>query len=156
MSRVEGALVGAAAGAAGTTALNAVTYLDMALRGRAASTTPQDAVEKLASVSHIRIPGDDDAQANRVAGLGPLLGIAAGIGVGAALGVVRQRTGLRPGLATAVLAGAGAMAAGNGPLAVMRLTNPADWSLADWMSDIVPHLAYGGVTGYVLDRLRSP
>ncbi len=30
-------LLGAAAGAAGTTALDAVTYLDMALRGRPAS-----------------------------------------------------------------------------------------------------------------------
>lgn len=35
-------LHGLAAGAAGTTALNAVTYLDMALRGRPASTTPEE------------------------------------------------------------------------------------------------------------------
>ena len=33
-------LAGIAAGAAGTTALNATTYLDMALRGRPASRTP--------------------------------------------------------------------------------------------------------------------
>jgi hypothetical protein len=38
-------LLGAAAGAAGTTALNTVTYLDMAVRGRPTSSTPEDIVE---------------------------------------------------------------------------------------------------------------
>ena len=38
-------LRGAAAGAAGTTALNVVTYLDMAIRGRPASDTPERSVE---------------------------------------------------------------------------------------------------------------
>jgi hypothetical protein len=37
-------LRGVAAGAAGTTALNAVTYLDMVLRGRGASSTPEESV----------------------------------------------------------------------------------------------------------------
>jgi hypothetical protein len=36
-----GLLSGAAAGAAGTTALNVITYLDIALRGRPTSTTPE-------------------------------------------------------------------------------------------------------------------
>jgi hypothetical protein len=36
------------AGAAGTAALNAVTYADMAVRGRAASQTPQRSVRRLA------------------------------------------------------------------------------------------------------------
>ena len=35
-----GLLSGAAAGAAGTTALNVITYLDIALRGRPTSSTP--------------------------------------------------------------------------------------------------------------------
>ncbi len=35
-------LAGVAAGAAGTTALNAVTYLDMATRARPAGSTPDD------------------------------------------------------------------------------------------------------------------
>ena len=38
---IREALLGAAAGAAGTTALNISTYLDMALRARPASTTLQ-------------------------------------------------------------------------------------------------------------------
>lgn len=45
---LRGLMAGAAAGAAGTTALNAVTYLDMAWRARPASQTPEQAVEKLA------------------------------------------------------------------------------------------------------------
>jgi hypothetical protein len=39
------ALKGAMAGAAGTTALNAVTYMDMVVRGRGASSTPEQVVE---------------------------------------------------------------------------------------------------------------
>lgn len=38
---------GAAAGAAGTPALNAVTYADMVVRARAASSVPPDTVKKL-------------------------------------------------------------------------------------------------------------
>ena len=94
----EGLLRGAVAGAAGTTALHAVTYLDMALRGRGASSTPEDSVEKLSQKAHLPIPGDEETHHNRVAGLGPLLGIAAGVGTGAALGAVRA-TGARPPLA---------------------------------------------------------
>jgi hypothetical protein len=77
MSLQRGLVIGAAAGAAGTTALNAVTYLDMAVRGRAASRTPENTVNKLASVAHVSIPGDDEARENRVAGLGPLTGLVA-------------------------------------------------------------------------------
>ncbi|PWI45743.1 hypothetical protein [Streptomyces sp. ICBB 8177] len=50
-------LIGAAAGAAGTTTLNAVTYLDMALRGRPSSDTPQLAVERLTDAAHTSVPG---------------------------------------------------------------------------------------------------
>jgi len=60
------ALLGAAAGAAGTTALNAVTYLDMAVRGRPSSSTPEDTVEKLSAVVHVRVPGDGDVRQNRI------------------------------------------------------------------------------------------
>jgi hypothetical protein len=40
-------LTGAAAGAAGTTGLNAVTYMDMAGRGRPVSGAPEDTVDRL-------------------------------------------------------------------------------------------------------------
>ena len=51
-------LKGAAAGAAGSTALNAVTYLDMAVRGRGASDTPQQTVDTLADEADLAVPGE--------------------------------------------------------------------------------------------------
>src|SRR5689334_4107298 len=80
-------LRGAAAGAAGTTALNAVTYLDIAIRGRPLSSTPGQSVEKLAELAHVTIPGDAQRRQNRLQGLGPLSGLAAGIGVGVLAGL---------------------------------------------------------------------
>ena len=56
------ALRGAAAGAAGTAALNAVTYLDMAIRGRPSSSTPEQVVETIADKAHVSIPGDSQAR----------------------------------------------------------------------------------------------
>src|SRR3954453_21486137 len=82
------ALRGAAAGAAATTALNAVTYLDMAIRGSGTSSTPEDTVEKLAEKAHVDIPGDEQHRRTRVEGLGPLTGLVAGIGVGVVTGLV--------------------------------------------------------------------
>ena len=82
-------LRGAAAGAAGTTALNAVTYLDMAVRGRGTSSTPEDTVEKLADKAHVAIPGDGRSGQNRVQGLGALTGLVAGIGFGVLAGLAR-------------------------------------------------------------------
>ena len=51
-------LAGAAAGAAGTTALNAATYVDMALRGRPASSTPERSVEAITDRAGLSVPGD--------------------------------------------------------------------------------------------------
>jgi hypothetical protein len=47
---------GVAAGAAGVTALNAITYLDMAVRARPPSGTPAQAVEQLAQKAGAPIP----------------------------------------------------------------------------------------------------
>jgi hypothetical protein len=146
-------LLGAAAGAAGTTALNAVTYLDMAVRGRPTSSTPEDTVEALSDKTHIPVPGEGDAHDNRVAGLGPLTGIAAGVGVGAALGAVRAR-GWRPGVRTGTLAATvGALLGSNGPMTLLGVTDPRTWPASSWLADIVPHLAYGAVTAVVLEHL---
>src|SRR3954447_18290830 len=94
ISTLGGVLRGAAAGAAGTTALNAVTYLDMVGRGRGTSSTPEQTVEALAEKVHVQIPGDEEKRSNRVQGLGPLTGLVAGICVGVLTGLVRA-TGLR-------------------------------------------------------------
>jgi len=57
---------GAVAGAAGTTALNAVGYADMALRGRPASSVPARVAEQLARRVGGAIPGSGAARQNRL------------------------------------------------------------------------------------------
>lgn len=137
---------GAAAGAAGTAALNAVTYLDMLVRGRPASRTPEQSVQRMAELAGVAVPGDAEQQQNRLTGAGALLGAATGVGVGAAYGWSRA-VGWGP---SAPVAGACltvlTIAATSMPMAAMRVSDPRQWDTADWLSDIVPHLAYGFVT----------
>ncbi|GAB3935634.1 hypothetical protein GCM10027614_10680 [Micromonospora vulcania] len=61
---------GAIAGAVGSTALNVVSYLDMALRARPASGTPEETVDKLAGIAHVDL-GSGGRAANRRSALGP-------------------------------------------------------------------------------------
>lgn len=144
---------GALAGAAGTTALNTVTYLDMIWRARPASSTPEATVEKLAGVTGLNIPGSAEERTNRIAGLGPLTGLLVSAGVGAVLGLART-TGYRPGLlGSSLTATAGALLGSNGPMTILGITDPRTWSPMDWASDLVPHLAYGIVTGAALQAL---
>lgn len=154
MSRLlRGMLLGAAAGAAGTTALNAATYLDMAARGRPTSGTPEDTVEALSDKVHVPVPGEGDVRDNRLAGLGPLTGLVAGVGTGALLGLARA-AGWRPGLAAGgIVATLGALLASNGPMTLLGVTDPRTWPASSWVADVVPHLAYGAVTAAVLDGL---
>jgi hypothetical protein len=147
------AVRGAAAGAAGTTALNAVTYLDMAVRGRPSSSTPEDTVEALSEATHVPVPGEGEVRDNRVAGLGPLTGLLAGVGVGALLGLARA-AGWRPGVAASTVAATlGALVGTNGPMTVLGVTDPRTWPASSWVADLVPHVAYGAATAVVLDRL---
>jgi hypothetical protein len=141
------ALRGAAAGAAATTALDAVTYLDMAVRGRGTSSTPEQTVEKLAEKAHVPIPGDEEHRRNRLQGLGPLTGLVAGVGVGILVGLARA-AGFRSGT---LLTTAGVLVAANGPMTVLGITDPRTWSATDWASDVVPHLAYGLVATTTMD-----
>lgn len=150
---LRGALLGAAAGAAGTTALNATTYLDMAVRGRPTSSTPEDTVEALSAKVHLPVPGEGEPRDNRLAGLGPLTGLVAGVGTGALLGLARA-AGWRPGLlAGGVAATLGALLGSNGPMTALGVTDPRTWPASSWVADVVPHLAYGVVTAVVLDNL---
>jgi hypothetical protein len=142
-------LRGAAAGAAGTTALDVVTYLDMAVRGRPASSTPQRTVERLAETAHLSIPGEGDRRASRVEGLGALTGLVAGVGVGGLFGLARA-LGFRAGT---LLTTATVLVSTNGPMTVLGVTDPRTWSRTDWVSDLVPHLAYGVVVTRTMDAL---
>ncbi len=149
----RGILAGAAAGAPGTTALNLITYLDMTARGRGASSSPETTVEKLSDAVQVAVPGEGDTRDYRVSALGALTGIASGVGVGAALGLVRG-FGWRPGpVVSAVVATLGALLGTNGPMTALGVTDPWTWPLESWVSDVVPHLGYGAVTAAVLDGL---
>ena len=149
------AMRGAVAGAAGTTALNAVTYLDMAIRGRGTSSTPEDTVEKLAEKVHVAIPGQGETRANRLQGLGPLTGIAAGVGVGVLTGLARASGVRLPAFAGTALTTVGVLIAANGPMTVLGITDPRTWSPADWLSDLVPHVAYSAVVRATLDAFHG-
>jgi hypothetical protein len=151
ISTLGWALRGALAGAAGTTALNTVSYLDMAVRGRAASSTPERTVEKLAEIAHVPIPGGGETREHRLQALGALTGLVAGIGFGALVGLARA-AGFRtsPVVGTA-LTTAGVLVATNGPMTALGITDPRTWSTTDWISDLVPHLAYGVVVQTTMD-----
>src|SRR5215472_9714034 len=151
-----GLLSGAAAGAAGTTALDVITYLDIAVRGRPTSTTPERTVEAMARLFGLTVPGSGDTLANRLVGLGALTGYAAGIGMGLILGLA-YALGWRPRLVVAVLvATAIALIGTNGPMTVLGVTDPRTWSIVDWISDLIPHFGYGVVTALVLHYLYPP
>jgi hypothetical protein len=146
-------LRGAAAGAAGTTALNAVTYLDMAWRGRPASSTPERTVETLADRAGQRIPGEGGTRDSRLTALGSLTGIATGVGIGVA-GALLRAAGLRLPLAVGgPLLGAAAMAGTDLPMAALDVTDVREWSRDAWLADAVPHLVYGVVTAAVVHAL---
>jgi hypothetical protein len=148
-----GLLSGAAAGAAGTTALNVISYLDIAVRGRPTSTTPERTVEAMGRLLGLTVPGTGDTLANRLLGLGALTGYAAGIGVGLILGLA-YAMGWRPGLLVATLvATAIALVGTNGPMTVLGVTDPRTWGVVGWISDLIPHFGYGVVTALVLQYL---
>lgn len=149
-------LRGAAAGAAGSSALNAATYLDMTVRGRAASSTPEQTVEKLAEKAHVPIPGEGEVRENRVQALGPLTGLGAGVGVGALVGLVRASGFRSHPLVGAALTTVGVLLAANGPMTVLGITDPRTWSATDWASDLVPHIVYAAVVQATMDAFDRP
>ena len=56
-------------------------------------------------------------------------------------------------MGSSLVAGAGALLDGNGPMTLLGVTDPRSWSASDWASDLAPHLAYGAVAGGVLQQL---
>jgi hypothetical protein len=144
---------GAAAGAAGTSALNVLGYLDIAVRGRGASTTPERSVEAMARLVGLTVPGSGDTLANRLSGLGALTGYAAGVGMGIILGLA-YAWGWKPRLPVGMLtATVLALIGTNGPMTVLGVTNPLTWGAVGLISDLIPHLGYGVVTALVLHYL---
>lgn len=137
---------GGAAGAAGTTVLNAVTYADMALRGRPSSPVPAQAVDKIAQDTGHPVPGSGETRDNRVSGLGALSGIAVGCGIGVVVSLMHSAGMRLPWWLGGAVTGALAMAATDLSMARLDVSDPRTWSAADWASDVVPHLMYGLAT----------
>ena len=147
---------GAVAGAAGATALDIVTYLDMAVRGRPASSTPEQTIDALTRRTHLGVPGTGQTRDNRLTGLGAAAGLGVGVLGGVAVGWL-YAGGLRPSRVAAVLGtGAAAMLGTNASMTALGVTDPRTWSRADWLSDLVPHVVYGLVTGWSMHELSTP
>ncbi|RKS77123.1 hypothetical protein BZB76_2497 [Actinomadura pelletieri DSM 43383] len=142
---------GLIAGAVGTSALNATTYLDMAVRARGGSSTPQDTVQKMADEVHVDL-GEGEKAENRKEAFGALLGFGTGLGAALCYAPLARRRVPWP---VGVLAlGALAMAGSNVPMTALGVTDPREWSASSWVSDVVPHLVYGAATYAAYQRLR--
>jgi hypothetical protein len=123
---------GIIAGAAGTAMLDATTYADMALRGRAASDLPQKMVTQLAKMAGDRDlskPPEElsEQQRNRRSGLGALIGYADGLGAGALFGLIRPAmrdvSWFWAGLGLAALT----LALSEGTATAVKQTDPREW-----------------------------
>jgi hypothetical protein len=144
------------AGATGTTALNVVTYLDMAVRGRPPSSVPQQTVAVAArTLGAEALAADDPPQgvANRREGLGALVGYLTGLGSGMAVALLERPLRRLPTPVAVVAVAAGVMAVSDGGSVAAGVTDPSEWGVAGWLSDIVPHLVYGWVVLATLERL---
>jgi hypothetical protein len=148
-------LLGAVAGAVGIVALDAVSYLDMAVRGRPASELPGRLVDRLAESAGVEVPREDEHWRNRASAIGALLGYGVGLVAGALYGFVRARGVRPPTSVAAVVVGAAAMAMSDMPLVLSGLTDPRTWGVAGWASDIVPHLAFGVATVFTFEAFHD-
>jgi len=150
---------GVVAGAVGTTILNVVTYLDMAVRARPASETPAEAVKKIEEKAGITLAdegGESEQESNRRQAFGALLGFVTGSGIGALYGLVRPSLRSIPVALAGTAVGLAAMAGSDVPATVLGATEPKEWAPKDWAADLVPHLAYGFSTALAFDALTHP
>jgi hypothetical protein len=152
------ALIGTVAGAVGTVALNATTYGDMVVRGRPASSVPAQVAGQLVDKMGVDLSAENEEQdgptaQNRQSGLGALQGYVVGLGLGAAYGIVRLRLGTVSKLRAGVVLCLAAMVGSDGPATALGVTDPRQYDLNSWVSDTVPHLAYGLVTAATYEAL---
>lgn len=151
-------LMGTAAGAVGTVALNFATYVDMAVRARPSSNVPAKIVAAGAEKLGVDLSGEGSADANvqnRRTGLGALSGYMVGLGVGTTYGLLRLRVRDVPQPLAAVGLGTIAMAASDVPATLLGVTDPRTWSRTSWAADIIPHLAYGTFTAISYDAFTD-
>jgi hypothetical protein len=142
------------AGAAGTTALNVVTYADMAVRGRPASSVPEQDVELLAERASVSFGAGETAD-NRRGAVATLLGYVTGMLGGVGWAVAEPTTRRLPQPVAAAALGAAVMAATEASSTMLGTTDPARWSPGDWVADVIPHLAYGAATVAAYAAMRD-
>jgi hypothetical protein len=154
-AHMSGLRRGLLAGAAGTTALNAATYLDMAVRGRPPSETPRRSIETITDRLHLGIAGRGAQRDHRLEGLSALAGIATGVSIGGVFGWLHAHR-VRFGPFGSVVIGGSAMLATDASMVRLGISDPRDWTTADWLSDALPHLAYGIATQASLTATQRP
>ena len=167
-------VAGLVAGAAGTLALNVAGYLDMLVRGRPASRLPADVAGRLADEIGLPLDFDLDADAendvdadddeeleergrvaNRQEALGALLGYSNGLGIGVGYALLRLILPRPPTWLAGAALGGLAMAGSDYPATRLGLTDPQTWSGADWIADVVPHMAFGVVTAAAFEAIKK-
>jgi len=152
-------LLGAAASAVGTVALDATSYTDMLVRGRGASALTQTVGQKIAAkvgIDALASPEPDEPTKNRQTAFGSLLGPLSGIGVGVVYGAIRPAVrGRIPVLLGGLLVGAASMALTDVTATVLEATDPKKWDLSGWLSDIIPHAVFGIATALVFEALST-
>ena len=150
---------GVVAGAVGTAVLNTVTYLDMVIQGRPASSVPADTVEKMTDLLGVSLAeeGNESSTAEaRRQGLGALLGYLTGFGIGGVYGLLRPRAlAGAPRSVVGVGLGVAATVSTVLPYSALGVSDPRTWSAKSWVSDIVPHLCYGWATAAAFDALGA-
>ncbi|MFF9372994.1 hypothetical protein ACF1BB_00405 [Streptomyces griseoluteus] len=143
---IHSILRGGAAGAAGTTALNAATYADMALRGRSPSDVPAEAADRLVEDVGLHVGGTGEQRSNRLSALGALCGIGVGVATGVVVSLAHRAGARVPWWVGSLATGVLAMAVTDASMTRLGVTDPRTWSPTDWVSDLVPHLVFGAVT----------
>jgi hypothetical protein len=66
-------------------------------------------------------------------------------------GLVRPQLDRVPFPLLALAAGVGANVGSVAPMTALGVDDPRSWSASSWLSDLVPHLAYGAATAAVFD-----
>jgi hypothetical protein len=146
---LRGVLLGAVAGSTGNLTLEIVTYGDMLLRGRAASGVPAKMAATLADnfgIEALSSAATGNQADNRRSAAGALLGYALGVGLGGAYGLARPVLGRMSTPLAGAAVGLAAMTVADASYALTGVSDPKTWSIADWISDFVPHIIYGLVT----------
>lgn len=147
---------GAIGGAAGEIALNVVSYADMLVRVRPASELPGKVAERLAGGVGLDFarPGEPSDKATiRQEASGALLGYGMAIATALVYAVAR-RAGLRlPVPIAGLLLGGGAMLIADAAATALGVSDPTRWDASDWISDIVPHAAYGLVAAATIELI---